>query len=78
MDQEFDSKAPVLIAGVRLRREYLFNAPKGVGARNSVDSLIGSLFGWKSSVALETGLEATYRWVYYQLVESRWREGCHS
>lgn len=52
------------IAGVTLERHYKLDAPKGVRGRNSDNRLILDRFGWEPSIPLETGLEATYRWIY--------------
>jgi GDP-D-mannose 3',5'-epimerase len=57
-----------IIAGVKLRRRYLLDAPKGVRGRNSDNTLIRERLGWAPSIALEEGLEQTYRWVYDQMV----------
>jgi GDP-D-mannose 3',5'-epimerase len=52
------------IAGVRLRREYKLDAPKGVRGRNSDNTYIVERLGWEPSIALRDGMEATYRWIY--------------
>src|SRR5688572_9066509 len=59
------------IAGVKLRRIYKLDAPKGVRGRNSDNSKIKALLGWEPSVSLEAGLEPTYRWIYDQLASDR-------
>ncbi len=56
------------IAGVRLRRRYLPDAPKGVRGRNSDNTLIRERLGWAPSISLETGLEKTYRWIHDQML----------
>ena len=56
------------IAGVRLRRRYLLDAPKGVRGRNSDNTLIQERLGWAPSISLEDGLEKTYRWIHDQMV----------
>jgi len=56
------------IAGVRLRRRYNLDAPKGVRGRSSDNTLIQRVFGWEPRISLEEGLEKTYRWIYDQLV----------
>jgi len=55
------------IAGIKLRRRYKLNAPKGVRWRNSDNTLIRKLLGWEPSIRLEDGLEKTYRWIYDQM-----------
>lgn len=54
------------IAGIKLKRNYDLSAPKGVNGRNSENSLIKKYLGWEPDIALRTGLEKTYRWIYDQ------------
>jgi len=54
------------IAGVKLKRNYKLNAPKGVRGRNSDNTLIKSKLRWAPSIPLRTGMEQTYRWIYDQ------------
>jgi GDP-D-mannose 3', 5'-epimerase len=56
------------VAGVKLRRRYKLDAPKGVNGRNSDNAKIRQLLGWAPSVRLRDGLEKTYAWVYDQIV----------
>jgi nucleoside-diphosphate-sugar epimerase len=56
------------IAGVKLRRQYLPDAPKGVRGRNSDNTLIQQRLGWAPSISLEEGLEKTYRWIHDQMM----------
>ncbi len=55
------------IAGIRLKRRYKLDAPKGVRGRNSDNRLIRERLGWAPSIPLEDGLEQTYRWIHDQL-----------
>ena len=55
------------IAGVKLRRNYILDAPKGVRGRSSDNTLIRKVFGWEPKISLEEGLEKTYRWIYDQI-----------
>jgi nucleoside-diphosphate-sugar epimerase len=55
------------IAGVKLKRRYNLEAPKGVNGRNSDNTLIQKVFGWEPSTQLRDGLERTYQWIYDQL-----------
>ena len=55
------------IAGVRLRRRYALDAPKGVRGRNSDNTLIRARLGWEPDTSLATGLERTYAWIHDQL-----------
>ena len=56
------------IAGVRVRRNYNLDAPKGVSGRNSDNTLIKRALGWEPSISLRDGLEKTYAWIYDQIV----------
>lgn len=55
------------IAGIKLKRQYKLDAPKGVNGRNSENSLIQKELGWAPSVPLRTGMEKTYAWIYDQV-----------
>jgi nucleoside-diphosphate-sugar epimerase len=57
------------IAGVRLKRRYNVEAPKGVNGRNSDNTMISERLGWAPNVALRVGLEQTYRWIYDQMCQ---------
>ncbi|MCX8091071.1 MAG: NAD-dependent epimerase/dehydratase family protein [Verrucomicrobiae bacterium] len=57
------------IAGVKLKRNYNLNAPKGVNGRNSDNTLIQKIFGWEPRTRLRDGLEITYRWIYDEMVK---------
>jgi nucleoside-diphosphate-sugar epimerase len=59
------------IAGVRLKRRYNPDAPKGVNGRNSDNTRIKALLGWAPSTRLRDGLEVTYAWVYDQVAAGR-------
>ena len=51
------------IAGIRLKRLYDLDAPKGVNGRNSENSMILDRLGWQPSIRLRDGLEKTYHWI---------------
>ncbi len=55
------------IAGVKLRRHYKLNAPKGVRGRNSDNAMIREVLGWEPSISLRHGLELTYRWIHDEI-----------
>lgn len=55
------------IAGIKVKRTYNLEAPKGVRGRNSDNTLIQKLLGWEPSTPLKQGLEKTYAWIYDQL-----------
>jgi GDP-D-mannose 3', 5'-epimerase len=54
------------IAGVKLKRKYNLNAPKGVNGRNSENTLIKKYLNWEPSTSLRAGLEKTYGWIHDQ------------
>jgi GDP-D-mannose 3',5'-epimerase len=51
------------IAGVKLRRHYKLDAPKGVRGRNSDNTEISKRLGWAPPTALQTGMERTFAWI---------------
>jgi nucleoside-diphosphate-sugar epimerase len=55
------------IAGIKLKRRYKLDAPKGVNGRNSDNTLIQKVLGWEPSIRLEDGLERTYRWIHDEI-----------
>jgi GDP-D-mannose 3', 5'-epimerase len=61
------------IAGVRLKRRYNLDAPKGVRGRNSDNTLILERLGWEPSTPLSVGMEKTYAWIYDELAASAHR-----
>jgi nucleoside-diphosphate-sugar epimerase len=54
------------IAGVKLKREYDLNAPRGVAGRNSDNTFIEQVLKWEPRTPLDTGLRATYNWIKEQ------------
>lgn len=59
------------IAGVKLKRSYKLDAPKGVNGRSSDNTLIQEVFGWEPSTRLREGMEKTYAWVYDEIAAGR-------
>ena len=55
------------IAGIKVKRNYKLDAPKGVRGRSSDNTLIKSKLGWEPSTPLRTGLEKTYAWIFDQM-----------
>jgi GDP-D-mannose 3', 5'-epimerase len=55
------------IGGIKLKRSYKLDAPKGVNGRNSDNALIQKLLGWEPSTKLRDGLEKTYAWIHDQI-----------
>ncbi len=54
------------IAGVKLKRHYDLNAPRGVAGRNSDNTFIKQTLKWEPNTTLDKGLAATYRWIETQ------------
>jgi len=59
------------IAGLKLKRNYNLDAPKGVNGRNSDNTKIKQYLGWEPSIPLRTGLEKTYAWIYDQISQGK-------
>lgn len=55
------------IAGVKLKRNYQLDAPKGVRGRSSDNALIREKLGWEPSIRLMDGLKATYAWIWDEI-----------
>ena len=56
------------IAGIKLKRHYKLDAPRGVAGRNSDNALIQQVLGWEPDTRLRDGMEKTYRWIYDEFV----------
>jgi nucleoside-diphosphate-sugar epimerase len=54
------------IAQVKLKRRYDPQAPRGVGGRNSDNTMIKSILGWEPSTPLGEGMRKTYEWIEEQ------------
>lgn len=63
------------IAGVRLTRKYLLNAPQGVQGRSSDNTKIRELVGWEPDTPLEKGLVSTYGWIEQKIEANRASDG---
>jgi len=62
------------IAGVKLKRHYDLDAPRGVAGRNSDNTFIKKVLHWEPSTPLDKGLAVTYRWIkeqYYKRKEGK-------
>jgi nucleoside-diphosphate-sugar epimerase len=59
------------IAGIKLKRRYKLDAPKGVNGRNSDNTLIKQHLGWAPSIRLRDGMAKTYEWIHDQIVNKR-------
>jgi nucleoside-diphosphate-sugar epimerase len=56
------------IAGVKLKRRYKLDAPKGVNGRNSDNAKIREYLGWEPSIRLRDGLKKTYDWIQREML----------
>ncbi len=56
------------IAGVKLRRTYKLDAPKGVNGRNSDNTKLKHYLGWEPSIRLRDGMKRTYDWILGEMV----------
>lgn len=54
------------IAGVKLKRTYILDAPRGVAGRNSDNTFIRKVLNWEPDTSLDKGLRATYKWIQEQ------------
>src|ERR1700732_2446365 len=59
------------IAGIKLKRNYNLNAPKGVNGRNSDNTLIQEKLNWAPSIKLREGLALTYAWIENEMLASK-------
>src|SRR5258708_5834718 len=59
------------IAGVKLKRIYKLDAPKGVNGRNSDNTLILEKLNWEPSIKLREGLAKTYAWIEEEMLASK-------
>jgi GDP-D-mannose 3', 5'-epimerase len=53
-------------AGAKLKRTYDPSAPKGVGGRNSDNTMIKEILDWEPSTPLRKGMAKTYAWIEEQ------------
>jgi GDP-D-mannose 3', 5'-epimerase len=56
------------IAGIKLKRKYKLDAPKGVNGRNSDNTKIQQYLGWEPSIKLKDGMAKTYEWIASQML----------
>ncbi|MCX7853909.1 MAG: NAD-dependent epimerase/dehydratase family protein [Caldilineales bacterium] len=59
------------IAGVKVRRRYKLEAPRGVAGRNSDNTFIKSVLGWEPCTPLREGLAKTYAWIESQYYDRK-------
>ncbi len=56
------------IAGLKLKRRYKLDAPKGVNGRNSDNTMIQKYLSWEPSIRLRDGLERTFHWIEKEML----------
>ncbi len=59
------------IGGVKLRRNYKLDAPKGVAGRNSDNTMIRRILHWEPSISFRDGLAKTYAWIEQQYLDRK-------
>ena len=59
------------IAGIKLERKYLLDAPRGVGGRNSDNNMIKAILDWEPNLPLKVGLKTTYQWIEQQYADRK-------
>jgi GDP-D-mannose 3',5'-epimerase len=59
------------IAGVKLKRNYKLDAPRGVNGRNSDNTRILEKLKWEPSIRLREGLAKTYAWIESEMLASK-------
>jgi len=59
------------IAGVKLKRNYKLDAPKGVNGRNSDNTKILEQLNWEPSIRLREGLAKTYAWIEQEMLATK-------
>ena len=61
------------VAGVKLKRIYNLDAPKGVRGRCSDNTRIAQRLGWAPSTRLRDGIAGTYAWIHDQMMSKAGR-----
>jgi GDP-D-mannose 3', 5'-epimerase len=59
------------IGGVKLKRTYDPDAPKGVAGRNSDNTFIKKVLKWEPDLSLREGLKRTYQWIARQYADRK-------
>ena len=57
------------IGGIKLKRSYDLNAPKGVAGRNSDNTMIQRILDWQPNTPFRNGLKKTYTWIEQQFAD---------
>lgn len=59
------------IGGVKLKRNYKLDAPKGVAGRNSDNTMIQRVLQWEPRTPFRDGLAKTYAWIEQQYLDRK-------
>ncbi len=59
------------IGGIKLKRRYDLNAPRGVAGRNSDNTFIKKMLNWEPDTPLSKGLRTTYKWIEQQYYDRK-------
>lgn len=59
------------IAGIKMERKYVLDAPRGVAGRNSDNTMIKTILGWEPNLPLKEGLKTTYYWIEEQYADRK-------
>ena len=57
------------ISGIKVKRNYLLDKPKGVRGRSSNNEKLKEVLNWNYSIKLEEGMKKTYDWIYKNLTK---------
>ena len=52
------------VSGLKVKRNYLLDKPKGVRGRSSNNDKLKDVLKWNYSIKLEDGINKTYSWIY--------------
>ena len=58
------------ITGLKLKRNYLLDKPKGVRGRSSNNDKLKEVLKWNYSIKLEDGMKKTYDWIYNAMIRN--------
>lgn len=59
------------IGGIKLKRKYDLNAPRGVAGRNSDNTFIKKMLNWEPNMPFCKGLAKTYAWIEQQYYDRK-------
>ena len=57
------------ISGIKVKRKYLLDKPKGVRGRSSNNEKLKEVLNWNYTIKLEEGMKKTYDWIYENLTK---------